>query len=644
MKLQPTVYTLTSVGVLLVAIRWVREAAPEDHNALPDPVKVFFERHNLVDTYDAEMAALKQMPRPGQLPDAPKKRHPVVIVPGIISCGLEAWQSRPCLGNFFRRRIWSGTDMASAAIGNASCWLEHLALDSTTGLDPDGIRVRSAKGLHAADYFIPGYWLWGKVIENLGDIGYTEEDILMECYDWRLAFPLLEKRDGYFSKMRLDIEHAVQHSGEKAVVLGHSMGALVWLHFMSWIEQSAPGWVDRHIASFANIGGAMLGALGPLAAYLSGEMEATANLGLFGDAIDRYMLSWSRLRDFYWSLGGLASLLPKGGTAVWGSSETGWTDSPVDTVEVDFVTHDLPPGPRALEYLYERFSGPFSNRSVSGRFYNLSVQNPRGKPAGDERNFANALSTALPSAPNLKIFCLYGVGIPTERAYKYSAKLLRWMWADAAARLLVDPSRNPFRWSAALDAKGVMADMKAYLGTEDANRPIRLDLAGRELDFTSVDDGIQFLAGFIAGTHVEETEPEEWFRIDTDLASAADFDPWGNGVDGIFKAGVSHTDGDGTVPLVSLGYMCSNGWRDFSELNPANISVWTKESKNKPVWTDPRGGPSNAKHVEIIGNREFITDILHIAAGETVHLEKDQIISNISKIGPVITERLRPFF
>ena len=37
--------------------------------------------------------------------------------------------------------------------------------------------------------------------------------------------------------------------------------------------------------------------------------------------------------------------------------------------------------------------------------------------------------------------------------------------------------------------------------------------------------------------------------------------------------------GDGTVPLVSLGYMCVNGWKD-KRRNPAGIPVVTKEYKH----------------------------------------------------------------
>lgn len=207
---------------------------------------------------------------------------------------------------------------------------------------------------------------------------------------------------------------------------------------------------------------------------------------------------------------------------------------------------------------------------------------------------------------------------------------------------MIDPTQNPFRWSSSLDIKDAIAELNHYVGTEDENRPIQLDAADAVHDFANVFEGVEFLSSLMERT----SNSESWLRIDQSFASEADTDPWGNGVDGVFKSGVSRTDGDGTVPLLSLGYMCSNGWRDFPDLNPANISVWTKETKDSSALAliDPRGGPSTARHVEIIGNSEFINDVLHIAAGVTTELEQDRFISNITKIGPVVTERLRKYF
>lgn len=47
--------------------------------------------------------------------------------------------------------------------------------------------------------------------------------------------------------------------------------------------------------------------------------------------------------------------------------------------------------------------------------------------------------------------------------------------------------------------------------------------------------------------------------------------------------GVRISDGDGTVPLISLGTMCRKHWQQ-PELNPHNISVITREYKHELSW------------------------------------------------------------
>jgi phospholipid:diacylglycerol acyltransferase len=38
--------------------------------------------------------------------DGLKKRHPMVLVPGIVSTGLESWSTEPVSRTFFRKRLW----------------------------------------------------------------------------------------------------------------------------------------------------------------------------------------------------------------------------------------------------------------------------------------------------------------------------------------------------------------------------------------------------------------------------------------------------------------------------------------------------------------------------------------------------------
>ncbi|KAI8846671.1 Lecithin:cholesterol acyltransferase-domain-containing protein [Chytridium lagenaria] len=99
--------------------------------------------------------------------------------------------------------------------------------------------------------------------------------------------------------------------------------------------------------------------------------------------------------------------------------------------------------------------------------------------------------------------------------------------------------------------------------------------------------------------------------------------------------GVLLSDGDISVPLISLGYMCANGWRR-KRYNPSGIRIITREHPHKS-WVRPsgvpdlRGGPESADHVDIMGNHAVIEDILRVAAGNDDFLE-DKFSSEIRKI------------
>ena len=105
-------------------------------------------------------------------------KHPVVLVPGIISTvsfqylavharpervpkqGLESWSTSPDYRAFFRKKLWGGFSMISQVTFNRDKWIAALMLDPVTGLDPPGVKVRAAEGIDAASSFIQGYWLW----------------------------------------------------------------------------------------------------------------------------------------------------------------------------------------------------------------------------------------------------------------------------------------------------------------------------------------------------------------------------------------------------------------------------------------------------------------------------------------------------
>ena len=106
--------------------------------------------------------------------------------------------------------------MVQNMLQDRECWGRHLSLDPKSGLDPEGVRLRAASGFESADFIIGNYWVWARIIENLAAVGYDGSNMSMFSYDWRLSPKKLEERDRYFSKLKVEVEVAVDSgSGEK---------------------------------------------------------------------------------------------------------------------------------------------------------------------------------------------------------------------------------------------------------------------------------------------------------------------------------------------------------------------------------------------------------------------------------------------
>lgn len=119
------------------------------------------------------------------------------------------------------------------------------------------------------------------------------------------------------------------------------------------------------------------------------------------------------------------------------------------------------------------------------------------------------------------------------------------------------------------------------------------------------------------------------FSIDTSVN-----DPSSSSSSGLVQNGVLLTDGDATVPLISLGYICVDGWKKSLLLNPSHVDVVTREYRDRELngvqkLTNLRGGPESADHVDIMGNVKVIEDLLKVVAG--VELQ-DEISSQIHQI------------
>ncbi|XP_039018447.1 phospholipid:diacylglycerol acyltransferase 1-like isoform X2 [Hibiscus syriacus] len=544
----------------------------------------------------------------GPLPDPPGVKlrkegltasHPVVLVPGIVTGGLELWEGRQCAERLLGKRLWGGS--FGEFYKRPLCWLEHISLDNETGFDPPGIRVRPVSGLVAADYFARGYFVWAVIIANLAHIGYEEKSLYMATYDWRLSFQNTEVRDQSLTRIKSNIELLVAtHGGKKVVVVPHSMGAQYFLHFMKWVETPAPrgggggsDWCAKHIKTVMNVGAPFLGSPRSIALQLSIEIRDIANLraqapgfldrDVFGLQTFKHLMRTFRTWDATFSM------VPKGqnrksnvcntkgvnyGRLISFGKE--WAETHSSKFErADFknvakddkvanssncdiwleyhemgnkaikavADHKVYTAESSLDLLH--YVAPKLMARGSSHFSYGIADNLDDPKYEHYKYWSNPLETKLPNAPDMEIYSLYGVGLSTERGYIYKVS---------------SPS--------------------------DCQIP---------------------------------------FQIDTSVN--------GDSEDSCLKDGVLSGDGDETVPVISAGFMCAKGWRGKTRFNPSGIRTYIREYKHAPPANLLEGrGTQSGSHVDLLGNFALIEDVLRVAAGASgEELGGDRVYTDIFK-------------
>lgn len=624
-------------------------------------------------------------------------KHPVIIIPGIVSTGLEMWAGHACASSYFRQRLWGTLSMIKLFMLDRDCWMRHMALNAVDGSDPPGIKVRPAQGFEAADYVVGGYWVWALLIENLADIGYSPSNMWVGAYDWRLPYHLLEERDQFFSRLRYHVEMftAVHRtkvraarlqrrrvkphpthpsrsppllSAPQVVVLTHSMGSTVWTYFQNWLSSPEGGklsaaWVHEHIEAVVLIAPSALGTPKAVTGLLMGESRdftyLTGTLGALVDSVLSARLRRRMMRAFP----STQTLMPMGGDAVWGD-ETGAPDDPTDIgPEADGVlgasreptygallsqrgargsadgadgSGELPlelvmTATQAMARIRadaERSVRPERNGSGSVPFayrYEHGLSDPAELLRPRERAWINPLAAPLPYAPDLTIHCLYGVGVPTERAYVVAS-------AAGAARADAGAEGGGESWRADAGA-AVGTDVGAAAGAGEAL------VAAAPATGLATESGRGGGGGDDGGDEADggggaAAADEVPFLIDRSANQGAQL-----------VKGVRLSNGDGTVPLVSLGYMCARGWREPPErsrlYNPSASRVVTREYKHEQAAAGPvpMRGERSADHVDILGNHGVIADILQIAAGKGSELS-DVFESDILRISERVERRI----
>ncbi|CCW64584.1 unnamed protein product [Phytomonas sp. EM1] len=426
------------------------------------------------------------------------RKHPVIIIPGFVTSAMDLWEAKQtCLDrqpsfshSIFRQRMF-GPSMLFLILTDPACWLDLFSMDKTTGLDKKGIKVRPDSGLASVDYFVPGYWVWAKVIINLADIGYDPQDIMVMTYDWRLSPQKAHDRDGIFHNIRSSIMLQYQKFQQRLVVISHSYGALVALDFFKWAEMQEKGFMNKYVAYYINVGGTVLGLPKAASALLQGDVKDTLTMPRSARRVlDTFVTQGARYNcTRTWSC--LINMLPHGCEE---ENPHLWTFSNGTAL-----------GMRELAEIViqecER-SGHTDCARQMRRYYEILDELP-----------------VLPPAPNTTVVCLYGVNKTTEVGYRIE------------------------------DTRGSNGIWNTNMDYNDANT----------------------------------------------------------------SQGVHLGNGDGTVPLLSLGYMCRapNGWQQ--NVGRVVTVEYPHDEQNRVL--SLRGGSVSGDHVDILGNYGFIETILKVVSG-----------------------------
>lgn len=569
--------------------------------------------------------------------------YPVVLIPGFVTSGLEVWGGKECARKHFRQRFWAALGGAASFFMERDCWLEHMTLDPYTGGDPENIRMRAAEGFEAADYFLANFWVFGKLIENLADVGYDSSTMTMEPYDWRLAFPMLEKRDGYLTKLKSKVEAMHKTTGKKVVLTSHSMGAQLVHYFFAWVTTSesrgggggGKKWVDQHVHAYVNIAGTHLGVPKAATSLLSGEMSDTVFLGTMGQMVENFF--GRRLRKDLWTTwGSLWTMLPKGGDALWGVGadmcderspddplcpETGLSPLIVmtesdKTKTTTVMSENVTPSSSPVDAMNDNF------RPTVPTDAELDEENATETPEAVPISYPPLLSPPVEEFLSRQSHALtetldflqdwgggMGSDIANSKFHSLHGK------ESSSSKTWHDPSRTPLPYA---------PNVRIYCFYGTGIDTERAYYYKRNLEGQSSNDPCE--------PPSEETEPPA--VLDPDVMSEEQH----------IRYGIRFSDGDGSVPLLSLGYICADAWtRKDSGLNPSGAKVVTREYLHRAeFWVDDpmRGGPASSDHVDILGNSEMNADFLKLVTGfESSTVNDNRIVSDIENIAKKINEQ-----
>jgi len=208
------------------------------------------------------------------------KKHPVVLMPGIMGTVLQATGDFPsavtlpesCPHKFTNQLIWIDVKQTI----NYECFKNYFAsnYNNKTGKweRVEGISFSVPKFGHtyAVDQLAPGALTanlvpyYHKMIQKFEDEGYVDgENIFGAGYDWK-ELP----SDKWINDVKDLIEGAVtKNNGLKAVLVGHSMGGPFSYYFLM---KMGDDWIKKYIYMYVPMAPAWMGAVKALDFMLMG--------------------------------------------------------------------------------------------------------------------------------------------------------------------------------------------------------------------------------------------------------------------------------------------------------------------------------------------------------------------------------------
>jgi phospholipid:diacylglycerol acyltransferase len=449
------------------------------------------------------------------------KHAPVAIIPGYFTTKLKSHSTAPCLKSLNNKLFWIAPS-ALIKIGlNPNCVYDALHV-GYGHKDPAGFKLRAQEGVGSLGLI--KFPIWDTVIQSLKATGeYTDDKILLAGYDWRIPLPQMEVRDGYFSKLKANIEELyTKNNNTRVALIGHSMGSNVAFYFLQWVTRTpkmgSGQWVSKYLHTFVNIAGPLLGAPKAMAAALLGGTSEIASFGEFFDkSAGQYWLGTARNRSrLFQSWGSIATLMPMGGNRIWGN-----TREPLRKKD-----QELPADHQVQPKYWEL------NRPKHMRYMRLSQ-----KPLLTlDHGYANGSDVKLSPEDAFKWFLQISrpndtnLGKAMSEQYTYSADRYpspqpkRSEWFNPLLSPLPKVAKDSTFSINCLYGVGIQTETAYSLRNSNASHHIE--------------------AGWAFNLNKNRTPH--------------------------IAQGVEYTDGDVTVPLMSLGYMCRKGWKAHTH-NPSQI-------------------------------------------------------------------------